>query len=246
MNKPSFKYEEKLWRRGFKYIAGCDEVGRGCLAGPVVAGCVVFARDSVKNFADLDIPKIDDSKRLTLLMREKASKWIKENCLSWGIGIGSVSEINKKGIGKATLSAFRRAVLSVMKKSNIRVDYLLIDAFYVPYTRGLRIGTKNGFNDRKNPKLPKDDSRQLAIIKGDEKSFSIASASIIAKVYRDNLMLSLSKRSKYKKYGWDKNKGYGTRAHQEAILTNGATRYHRLKFLANYMEKHRGVHSISN
>jgi ribonuclease HII len=144
--------------------------------------------------------------------------------LAWGIGEVSVRDINSKGLGPASRMAFRRAVkgcnlrlasqgltLEGKLATTKRVDYLLLDAFYLPYTKGIK---------RKN---------QLAIIKGDSKSYSIAAASIIAKVYRDKLMQELSK--KYPKYGWGRNKGYGTKEHSDAILKDGTTRLHRKMFV---------------
>ena len=144
--------------------------------------------------------------------RELASFWIKRNALCYGIGWASVAQINKFGIKKASEIAFRKAI----KNCGIEINYILIDAFYVPYVRGLR---------RKN---------QKPIIKGDTKSISIAAASIIAKVYRDELMTKLSKNRKYKKYGWDKNKGYGTLIHRNVIQKYGLTRLHRKKFVESY------------
>ena len=210
---PDFGYEKNLWKKGFSAIGGIDEVGRGSFAGPVVAGCVVFS----KKLSDLKAIKnsgvvINDSKKLTPGAREKADKWIRENALTWGIGEASVSAINRLGIKKATETAFRRAIKYADKKGT-DIDFLLIDAFYIPYVKGLR---------RKN---------QKAIIKGDAKSISIAAASIIAKVYRDKLMVKLSKDRKYKKYGWEKNKGYGTKDHREAIKTYGTTKLHRRDFV---------------
>ena len=102
---------------------------------------------------------------------------------------------------------------------NSPIDYLLIDAFYIPYVKGLR---------RKN---------QLAIVKGDTKSISIAAASIVAKVYRDKLMTALAKEKGYKKYKWHKNKGYGTKEHRQAIKRYGITKLHRKKFVQTYQEK---------
>ncbi len=156
---------------------------------------------------------INDSKKMNPAQREISSFWIKRNALCYGIGKASVGEINKFGIKKATETAFRRAI----KNCNRRIDYLLIDAFYVPYVRGLR---------RKN---------QTPIIKGDTKSLSIAAASIIAKVYRDKLMTNLSKKLKYGKYHWDINKGYGTKIHREAIKKYGSTRLHRKKFVGTWL-----------
>lgn len=206
---PDFSFENKLHKKGFKLIAGMDEVGRGSFAGPVVAAAVVFDNQIYKS-ANLQI-KINDSKQLTQKQRELADVWIRTNAVAFGIGQASVTQINKLGIKKATEIAFRKAILDC----KIKIDFLLMDAFYVPYLKGLR---------RKN---------QLAIVKGDTKSVSIAAASIIAKVYRDKLMTKLSKQSKYKKYKWDKNKGYGTPDHRDAIQKYGVTSKHRKQFVKN-------------
>lgn len=240
---PDFRYEKRLWKRGYRVVAGADEVGRGAWAGPIVAGAVVFApapQNKISKIKNQKGVRIDDSKKLTPKERERAEKWIKKNALCWGLGQASVSEINKYGMGKASKMAFRRAVGECNKKlgyrwsvislqssvvsrqlsdnrkprtetRKLKTEFLLIDAFYLPYTRGIR---------RKN---------QLAIVNGDEKCFSIAAASILAKVYRDKLMRKLSRR--YPRYKWAKNKGYGTREHQDAIRKYGITRLHRRKFI---------------
>lgn len=234
MKYPNFFFEKKLRKKGFKYIAGVDEVGRGCLAGPVVTGAVVFAPEITNS--KLHLPnniKIDDSKKLTSGQREIASKWIKKNVLAWGIGVGNCAEINKRGIVKTTHSAFHRAIYMMQKRLNNRVEYLLIDAYYIPYTRGLPTGLKLNMNKRKNPKIIYKNSRQLPIVNGDEKSISIGAASIIAKVYRDKIMQRLGVKAKYKYFNWVKNKGYGTKEHLSAIKKFGPTRYHRKLFLRN-------------
>ncbi|KKU15844.1 MAG: Ribonuclease [Candidatus Woesebacteria bacterium GW2011_GWC2_45_9] len=153
------------------------------------------------------------SKKITPRQREKGAKWIKENATSWGVGEVSTSVINRLGMAKATKTAFRKSVSEARKRLGKSIDYLLIDAFFIPYVRG-------------NPK-----GRQMAIVAGDEKSLSIAAASMIAKVYRDRIMLKLGKKPKFKKYGWGRNKGYGTKAHQLAIKKYGITRYHRKDFV---------------
>lgn len=204
--KPDLSFENELWEKGFEFVGGMDEVGRGAFAGPVIAGCVIFGKNlELKSSTSIII---NDSKKLTQKQREVASIWIKENCLSWGIGSASVAEINKFGIVKATNIAFRKAVLN----TQIKVDHLLIDAFYIPFVKGLR---------RKN---------QTPIVKGDNLSVSIAAASIIAKVYRDRLMRTHARNSKYKVYGWERNKGYGTKEHQKAIQKYGICRLHRQQF----------------
>ncbi len=220
MTLPNFRYEKKLWQKGYRLVAGVDEVGRGCLAGPVVAGCVVF-RPQIKN-ANLKMQsnvRIDDSKKLTPRQREKGAKWIKRNVISWGVGEVSNAVINRLGMAKATKMAFRKAISEARKNLGKSIDYLLIDAFFVPYVRG-------------NPK-----SRQLAIVDGDEKSLSIAAASIIAKVYRDKIMVRLGKRPNFRKYDWGRNKGYGTKKHQEAIRKYGITRFHRREFVRSLLLK---------
>lgn len=219
-NLPNFVNEQALWRKGFRFVAGVDEVGRGAWAGPVVAAATVWQRDQNLKFKIENAKlRIDDSKRLNSQQREVSAAWIKENALAWGIGEVGPQIINRVGMARASKMVFRAAIAaanSKLKAQNSKVDFLLIDAFYIPYVNGVR---------RKN---------QLAIIKGDQKSFSIAAASIIAKVYRDKLMRSLSKQSKFKKYGWGKNKAYGTREHQKAILKHGITRLHRRKFVETW------------
>lgn len=224
MYLPDFSYEKELWSKNYMYVAGTDEVGRGSFAGPVVAACVVFIPQN-PNFK-IQIPnkiRINDSKKLTSLQREKADEWIRKNALAWGIGKVSVRTINRIGMGKATMTAFRRAVASAnskVLKDKLKIEYLLVDAFYIPNLRGLR----------------KD--KQLPITKGDEKSFSIAAASIVAKVYRDKIMQSLGEHSKFRKYDWGNNKGYGTKYHREIILEYGITEYHRKQFVNTFLNKY--------
>lgn len=233
---PNFLYEKRLWEMDYEYVGGVDEVGRGCFAGPVVAACVVFSSDIQK--ANISV-KINDSKKLTSLQREKADLWIKANCISWGIGQSSASLINRVGINKATQISIRRAVASVNCRLERNVDYLLLDAFYIPFMRGFPkrkgkklIGIKkkeDGFS------LLSSNSRQLAIIKGDERSFSISAGSIIAKVYRDTLMKEIGQRTCYRKFDWVNNKGYGSKRHQQAILKYGITSYHRRQFIDTFL-----------
>ncbi len=220
MNSPTFSFEQGLWEKGFKHICGVDEVGRGSFAGPVFAGAVVFAPFSSFQFPIFNkFSKrilINDSKRLTAKQREAAASWIKENAIGWGVGSASVGQINRLGIKKATEVAYRRAIRGVdVLVSNI--EYLLIDAFYIPNVRGLGRG------------------KQLPIVKGDNLSFTIAAASIIAKVARDEYMSELGKQAEYRNYYWGKNKGYGTRDHRTAINCNGATVHHRTQFINNYL-----------
>jgi len=220
MTSADFYFENKHWKNGLENVAGVDEVGRGSFAGPVVASAVVFSPQyeiGIRN-NELGI-RIDDSKKLTRtrLQREKADIWIRQNAITWGIGEASAKIINRLGMTCATNIAFRKAVKAANNNVANKINYLLIDAYFIPYIRGI-------------PKC-----HQHAIIKGDEKSYSIAAASILAKVYRDVLMKKIGRRKNYKKYDWINNKGYGTKYHREAILTYGITGYHRKQFVETYL-----------
>jgi len=227
MRTPSFGFEKKLWKKGYKFVAGADEVGRGAFAGPVVAGCVIFPKK-------LLIPKgiyINDSKKVSAKRREIAEVWIKAKALGCGLGEVSATSINRIGMTKATKAAFRKAISEARSRLGRPIDYLLVDAFFVPYTSGLPVRRRKDSRGRfrKNPK-----GRQRAIVDGDEKSLTIGAASIIAKVYRDKLMTGLGQKPKYKIYGWGRNKGYGTKEHQKAILKYGITGYHRKAFVKSF------------
>lgn len=189
-------------------------MGRGALAGPVVAAAVVLP-DGISNHLEAlarDKVFIKDSKKLTLKARETACIWIKKECI-WALGSASASTIDRLGIVPAANIAFRQAVHGLMKKSGRKIEHLFVDAFFIPRIKG----------------VPK--ARQSAIIKGDEKVLQISAASIVAKVARDKIMADLGAASKYQKYLWIKNKGYGTREHMLAISTFGTSRHHRESFV---------------
>ncbi len=194
-------------------VIGVDEVGRGALAGPVVAGATAIITNNPINQLPVEFwleLGIDDSKRLTPKKREELAKIIKENAF-WGIGEVSATYINSHGIVKATEKAMRLAIKYLRAKVKEKQCFVLIDAFQLKHVAG--VGLK----------------RQKGIIKGDQKSISIAAASIIAKVYRDNLMIRLHK--KHPSYGWHNNKGYGTKEHLKSIKDFGAHKIHRKDFL---------------
>jgi ribonuclease HII len=194
---PTLEIEQGLWAQGHKLICGLDEVGRGCFAGPVVVGVVVFPQDVV-------VPEgVADSKLLTPKKRQKLAQEIKEVALEWKIAEVSVEVINQVGIGKAAQLAFKQAVESLENGW----DYCLIDAFFI-----------NGL----------DRSKQKPIVGGDKICASISAASIIAKVYRDELMVKLHEQ--YPEYGFDKHKGYGSKQHQEALKKHGLCSIHRTSF----------------
>lgn len=213
---PNLNYEKKLWQKGY-LVVGVDEVGRGALAGPVFAGACAFSFD--KNlFEKINFQKIKiaDSKKLTPNQRLTAYFWIKKNCLGFGVGKVGVEEINRIGIAKASILAMTKAIknlkVDIRKKLNCQFEvFVLSDYFYLPALKKLGI------------------SHQKPIVDGDELSFSIAAASIIAKVERDKLMIKLAKNWPF--YQWEKNKGYGTKTHQLAIKKYGPTKYHRPLFI---------------
>lgn len=206
MNFPNFEYENELWNQGLTLIAGCDEVGRGCLAGPVVTGVVVFKPETKIEVV------INDSKKLSPKQRQESAEWIYDNALAYAIGVGSVSHINSKGIVSATNFAYRAAIRALESQLKLPVQFLLTDAFYI---------------SRVNK------HKQKPIVGGDSQSISVAAASIIAKVYRDNLMRTLGQKKQFSNYLWHKNKGYGTKVHCNVISTYGITRYHRSLFVRN-------------
>ena len=195
----NFDIEEKFGN----IVVGIDEVGRGPLAGPVIAVAVYIKRSLWKNFLARypEINKINDSKKISKKIREKLYK-ILINIIQFGVGAASVKEIEDKNILQATLIAMERAYISL----KINADFVLVD----------------GIN------LPKIKAKVRAIKNGDNKSISIASASIIAKVIRDNLMKKLS--YKYPGFFWNENSGYGTKLHIDKIKLLGITPHHRKSF----------------
>lgn len=188
----------------YRYIAGVDEVGRGPLAGPIVSCAVILDLNVID---DELILYINDSKKLSEVKREELAKIIKERALAYHISCSDNKEIDEKGIGVCNNKVFIEACTSM----NISPDFVLSDGYLV---KGL--GIKNE-----------------AVIKGDTKSASIAAASIVAKVYRDNLMKEYAKL--FTQYGFEKNVGYGSTKHIEGIKQYGACEIHRMSFLNNIL-----------
>jgi len=209
-------WEKKAFLDGASLIIGLDEAGRGPLAGPVVAGAVSLRKSSLKRFS-LPVYKerIDDSKKITPSQREKSFREISKKA-AFGIGKKDHRLIDKKNIRVATLLAMREAVEGLLK------DYCRINNKKESQVREKICVLVDGNMD---PGLP---YRTIRIIKGDSKSLSIAAASIIAKVTRDRMMNSFDKR--FPQYGFSRHKGYGTKAHLEAIKTYGPCRIHRKSF----------------
>lgn len=191
--KPDLKHEKKYWADGLINVCGVDEVGRGCWAGPLYVGAVLFES------GHKPIKGINDSKKLTAKKREALYEVIIKEAKSWSTGAAEVHEIDRYGLTVATKMAIQRAIGAL----SCSVDMLLIDAF------------------------SHDKIKSVGIIKGDEVCYSIACASIVAKVERDRHISALPETEIYK---LDKNKGYGTKEHQELIKKHGVSDIHRKSF----------------
>jgi ribonuclease HII len=196
---PDFHFEKEILSRGYRAIAGLDEAGRGALFGPVVAASVMFPVSLIKGENIVWIEEIDDSKRISSTKREMLARKILIHSDAVGIGMASSAEIDSKNIYWASFEAMKRAFLSMPKIP----DFLLVDGFRI--------------NDVNYP--------QMDLPKGDQKSISIAAASIIAKVTRDRMMKRLD--LVFEGYALSRNKGYGTKEHYEALRRLGPTAFHR-------------------
>ena len=198
------RIEKSLYEDGYdgktvRRIAGVDEVGRGPLAGPVVAAAVILPED-------FDILGVNDSKKLTEKRREELYEKIMDTALAISIGMRDCRRIDEVNI----LNATKEAMADAVRNLNLRPDIVLIDALVL-----------------EDPEIP-----QMGIVKGDSKSISIAAASIIAKVTRDRMMVDYAE--KYPGYAFEKNKGYGTKAHYEGLDRLGSCPIHRRSFLVKY------------
>ncbi len=199
---PDFSFENQARQKGYKFICGVDEAGRGPLAGPVCAAAVILPEDC-------EIEGLNDSKKLSEKKREQLYDIIIEKALDYSISYGTLEEIEEYNILEATFLAMNRAIDGLKNSA----DFALIDGNRVP--RGIKIPCET-------------------VVKGDSKSYSIAAASILAKVTRDRLMLQYDK--KYPQYLFAAHKGYGTKAHYEAIAQHGVCEIHRLSFLKNVIK----------
>ena len=188
-------FERGLSNRGIQIIAGCDEAGRGPLAGPVIAAAVIFPQD-------ISIMGIDDSKKLTSQKREKLCDQIFSSADAVGIGRIDPEEIDRINI----LNATHKAMLQAVNGLSIIPEIVLVDGRPLPHAPWM----------------------QEAVIGGDRRCFSIAAASVVAKVTRDRIMIEMDKA--YPGYGFARHKGYGTRLHIEAIMDKGPTPLHRRSF----------------
>jgi ribonuclease HII len=196
----TFSFERELYRQGLGFVAGVDEAGRGPLAGPVVAACVLLPRDCVYQV-------FQDSKKLSARQRNQLFEVLQQNGALIGIGQAGPREIEQLNILQASLLAMKRAVAECTAANNGRApNYLLVDG-------GFQIPTADP---------------QLTLVKGESKSASIAAASIIAKVTRDRLMTEAH--GHYPQYGFNRHQGYPTMEHRQAIRCHGPCPLHRRTF----------------
>jgi ribonuclease HII len=196
---PDLSFEMQLWAAGVQTIAGIDEAGRGALAGPVSAAAIILPADPKLTQI---LNGVRDSKEMTPLARETWATRILAVALAWGVGMALPNEIDRLGIVPATRLAAQRALASLA----VQPAHLLLDYLFLP-----------------DCPLP-----QTALIKGDARSLSIASASILAKTKRDHLMVELA--NQFPNYGLAENKGYGTATHIQALERCGASSIHRYSF----------------
>lgn len=237
------RFEEEGYARGFKYVAGLDEVGRGPWAGPVVAAAVILPREFLVSGFALQVNskletrdsklEIKDSKLLTARKREQLAPLIKEKALAWGLGVVGPEEIDRINILNASLLAMAMA----FKQIQPLPDCLLIDGphkipldFLARETTGERQQTEGRTGDvsHASPLPPPALPFQRAIKKGDRLSISIAAASIVAKVARDQMMVEYDRL--YPEYGFGRHKGYGSPAHWAALNRYGPSPIHRRSF----------------
>jgi ribonuclease HII len=186
-----------------EFIIGTDEVGRGCLAGPVVAAAVILPPIVRGSVLEEELCRLNDSKLVPPDLRADLADRLKEIC-QWAVAEASVEEIDEINILQASLLAMRRAVKKLKAKAP---HVILIDG---------------------NKKIPSIRTKQVTVIGGDGKSASIAAASVIAKVHRDTFMIKLAK--KFPEYLWNSNKGYRSNAHYQALEQVGITKWHRRSF----------------
>lgn len=196
-------YELEAWQNNHTLVAGTDEAGRGPLAGPVVSGAVIIDRDAIHRLAEDTLEGLTDSKKLTEKKREHFFTILSEHpSIHTGVGILNPADIDRMNILEASRQSMRDAIIDL----NPSPDFILVDGLAVP--------------DLPAPSNP--------IVKGDSKSLSIAAASIIAKVTRDRIMLEYA--DQYPEYGFHRHKGYGTKAHLEALREHGPCPIHRRSF----------------
>lgn len=202
----SDKYEKDLWSQGYKYVAACDESGIGSFAGDVYVGAVIFP-------IDIDYKSIfsglNDSKTKSAEQRKILYGKIKQHALCWSVATASVKEVDEMNVYWAKFLAVRRAI----EKLPVEPDFVLMDG---------------------DKEIPEISIPQMAIVKGDSKSITIAAASILAKVDRDTYMDGLAAKV-HEDFDWANNRAYYSKKHVDAIKKHGKTKWHRQKYVAKYL-----------
>ena len=242
MQKSNFELEKELYGRGYDFVIGVDEAGRGPLAGPVVAAVAAIRNFQIQNSKSQNTPSvlrtspprrggekwdlIRDSKTLSEKQREKIYDFIMKNFFV-GVGICDHKTIDRMNVLQASFLAMKAALASLKSKIKNQNEKLQI--------KNQNFGAKNITRNTKciilidgDKKIPNFSGEQMAVTRGDEKIKSISAASIIAKVTRDRIMLEAHK--KYSQYGFDRHKGYGTKLHMEALRKFGPCEIHRRSF----------------
>jgi ribonuclease HII len=210
--------EQSYRDKGFRYLFGVDEAGRGPMAGPLVAATVCLPLDDLPALLE-KLKGVKDSKQMTPRQRERASDKIKEVALAWGIGEVPAEEMPTIGnMTLVTLKAMRAALDSAFSQAIPKPDVLLVDYLTIPDFKGIP---------------------QESLIRGEDQSLSIAAASVLAKTYRDKKMLEYAK--EFPLYGFEKHKGYATAAHMSALLTHGPSPIHRLNYAPVAQAKQRKI-----
>lgn len=224
MQFPSFKNEILLLEQGAHFVAGCDEVGVGPVAGPVVAAACIIKPECIGLYRSKNkwYYRVRDSKTINEKEREALVSEIIDHCVAYGTGEADPATIDEINIHQATLLAMKSAVESMLQKiqqgsaQDLNI-HLLIDGRFV--VKNLNSGNV--------------EVKQKAVVDGDAKVLSISAASIIAKVHRDKILKEYD--LKMPQYGFAKHKGYNTKEHRQAIIANGITDFHRRSFLKNIM-----------
>jgi len=218
MKLPNKTLEKKLFKSGYQYVFGVDEVGMGCLAGPVVVCTVSVTKDFYKK-SHPRLRGLRESKLLSAIQRERfAKELVKEKDFVYAISCVSSKVIDKINIYQAAREAMRNAIKKLIRDLGFKIH----ESIFVNHKSKIMVLVDGPH------KIKVIEHDQQAVIKGDRKVFAIACASIIAKVHRDKMMARYAK--KYPNYGFEKHKGYGTRYHQVQLVTLGPCEIHRRSF----------------
>lgn len=249
MKPLGFNFEKKILSNGYSFVAGCDEVGRGALAGPIVAAAVIWNAEC--RIENEELSKVQDSKLLKASEREILAFHIKHHVLAWSIVEVSPQVIDKINIHQANLLALHRVLVKLHVQLGYNKNLLRIlkpassaSTDVAKRREGCELVSADRATGDKHVQthvavdgrflVPGWRGSQEAVVGGDGKIFSIAAASILAKVYRDRLMMK--QESKFPGYGFSNHKGYGTEEHRQAIVRQGLASIHRRSFCSKIID----------